>query len=319
MGDKARDAVSAPRYTIQGSEDVSELLRERLREVSYLTVVERLGTREEQIARIPVAELPEWASVSDQAQHAERAMEDLERELLGLADGARSSYRVGVYGPKGVRLLTRTVAVLDAEGEPGGTSTEAVMAEVTAQGVFSLGTAWEHFSRTLLTQTNEFGAMCLRQMEKVDDISRRQSELTAKETAAARQQVNDLVSMVAQAKMSEAEARAELLTASADEAAEAKRTETSQILAKEAIGKIGELGQAFLVSRTGLAPEMAEVATVLQGNAEMVEALRDPRVRDQLKNADNLSYLAAMLKQAAAVAEEQATAGNGSGEPDESE
>ncbi len=311
--------VVRDRFTIQGWEDIAELVRDQTRDVSYLTVAERLGTREEQLAKVTVAEMPSWASDSDQAKVASNAMSDLARELRGQADGARSSYRVHVYGPKGVRLLTRTVTVLDAEGEPSGTNAEAVMAEVGAQGAFALGTAWQQFTTTVMSQTKAFGDLCLKQMAKVDEISRTQAELTAKETAAARQQVNELVAMVAQAKMSEAEARAELLTVEADETAEAKRTETGQLLARDAINKLGELGQAFLVGKAGVPPELAEVLTSLQSNPEMVEALRDPKVREQLKSADNLSYLATMLKHAAAVAAEQAAqATTPADEPDKS-
>ncbi len=56
----------------------------------------------------------------------------------------------------------------------------------------------------------------------------------------------------------------------------------------------------------GIPPELSEVSLALQSNPAMMEALRDPKVREQLKSAENLDYLATMLRQAADVAEQQA-------------
>jgi hypothetical protein len=305
---------------ITNLEGIEAYLREKLDAVSYIAVAERTGNREVQLVRLELPELSEWATPTNWSPMVEAQMGRIRGELLGLADGPRSGFRVCVCGPKGERLTTRTCAVLDdlAPGDLIVPSVDEVIAEVGAKGVVQLGAAWQQFTGTVMAQTAQFGSLCLRQMEKVDEISRQQASLTAAETAAAREQVNALVERLTAAKVSEAEARAELLTASADEAAEAKRTETGQLLARDAISTLGELGQAFLVGKTGLPPEMAEVASALQGNPEMMEALRDPKVRDQLKSPDNLSYLATMLKHAAAVAEEQeaapTTAGEDSGE-----
>ncbi len=294
--------------TITNLEDIEALLRERLKEVSYIAVAERTANREVQLVRLPLPELSEWATPANWGAQVDGQMDRIRGELLGLADGPRSSFRVSVCGPKGDRLTTRTCAVLDELAPvdllvPG---VDEVIAEVGAKGVVQLGAAWQQFTGTVMRQTAQFGSLCLRQMEKVDEISRTQAALTAQETAAAREQVNTLVERLTAAKVGEAEARAALLTASVDEKAEVERTRAGQALAKDAIGKLGELGQAFLVSKTGLPPEMNEVATALQSNPEMMEALRDPKVREQLKSADNLSYLASMLKQAAAVAAQQA-------------
>ncbi len=305
--------------TITNLGDLESLLKSRLSEVSYLTVLERHKSgREEQLARIEVGDLPSWASPQTWTPEVDALLLRLRQELLGVAMGGHSAFRVAVYAPKGERLLVRTVTITDHQHpDTSAPSVEEVATEVEGRSLRQIGIAWEHYGHTIMQQMVQYSAMCLRQMNAVDEISRKQSQLTAQETAAARAQVNELVGLVTQAKMNEAEAKAALLTASADEAAEAKRTETGQILAKEAIGKLGELGQAFIISRTGFSPELSDIATSLQNHPAMVNALRDPIVREQLKNPDNLEYLANMLTQAAEIAQEQANAPAGDDSDDE--
>jgi len=166
-----------------------------------------------------------------------------------------------------------------------------------------------------MKQTDQFKDMCLEQLSAVDKISRAQTELTAKETAAAREQVNTLVGEVTKAKIGVATAKAELSAAKAmgeveaeRKEVEAQRTLIAQDLAKDAIGQAGDLAKAFFVSKTGMTPELSEVAAALQDNPDMMEALKNPKVREQLKNPDNVSYIAASLTQAVALAEQQEAA-----------
>ena len=310
-------------HTITKLEDIEAVLSERLDELSYISVAERVSGREEQLARLNFEPLPSYLKTGNWEPKVAEAMVLLRKELLGLADGPRSPFRVSAYGAGG-RLVMRTCVVLDSTAPitSGSGSIDEVIAEVKAQGIMELSAGWKHFSTTVLEQTQKFGSMCLAQMGKVDEISRKQTELTAKETAAAREQVNTLVREVSKAKISAANAKAELTAAAAmtaveseRKAIEAERAQVGQELAKEALGKVGEFGQAFLMSKTGMSAEMLEVANALQNNPEMVEALGDPRVRDQLKNPDNLSYIAASLKQAVAVVVAQEAAVEPASEP----
>ncbi len=301
--------------TIINLSDIEELLLKRLNEVSYISVAERAGGREEQVARLNLPELPAWATSSQNwTPQATEALERLKKELLGLADGPRSPFRVSVYAAKGGRITMRTCTVIDDQAaweRLGGIG--EVATEVNAQGVLQLGASWTQFAHTVMAQTSAFGSLCLRQMEAVDTISRSQAELTAKETAASRAQVNELVREVSKAKVSAAENQVKVMAAEAmNEVAEekkkveAERNLASQALAKDAINKLGELGHAFVVTKMGMAPELVEVSTALQSSPAMMEALKDPRVREQLKSQENLDYLSAMLKQAADVSAQEA-------------
>ncbi len=301
--------------TIRQLDDIAELLTHRLNEVAYVTVAERYGTREEQLVKLKPTEAIPYETLADTQRRAAAFLARLEGELRGLADGPHSPFRVAVYAEKGEKLLTRSVSVVDAgvavSGQP---SIEEIATEVEGRALHSLGAAYRQFSGTVMTQAEQFGALCLRQMKSVDEISRTQAELTAKETEAARAQVTELVREVSKAKVTAAENQVKVMAAEAmNEVAEqrkqveAERSLAGQDLAKEAINRLGELGQAFVTTKLGMPTELAEVSAALQSSPAMMEALRDPKVREQLKSPENLDYLSAMLKQAAAVTPEAAT------------
>lgn len=288
--------------------EIETLLSARLDEVCYLTVVERFGGREEQLAKLPVPDLPDWTTPEDRKKQVDGILDALQRELLGLSSGARSPFRVSLYAVKGERLITRTVTVQDDDGavDAEAASVDAVATEVEGRALRQVGAAWEHFGKTVMSQAADFSAMCLKQMGSVDAISRNQAALTAQETAAARAQVNELVGQVSRAQLGAAEAKVELMKAQAlgevedaRKQVESDKQQAGQELAKDALEKLGELGQALLTTKMGLPPELSEVSLALQGNPAMMEALRDPKVRAQLKSSDNLEYLATMLRQAA--------------------
>lgn len=313
--------------TIKNLEEIEAMLSARLDEVCYLTVVERFGSREEQLAKLPVPDLPDWTTAADRKKQVEGLLEALCRELLGLASGSSSPFRVSIYAAKGERLLTRTVTVVDTASPSSAerVSVEEVATEVEGRALRQVGAAWEHFGKTVMSQAKDFSAMCLTQMGAVDEISRKQTELTAKETAAARAQVNELVGQVSSAQLGAAEAKVQLMKAEAlgeveeeRKQVESDKQQAGQELAKEALGKLGELGQALLTTKMGIPPELSEVSLALQSNPAMMEALRDPKVREQLKSAENLDYLATMLRQAADVAEQQAAQSEQPGSSQES-
>ncbi|MFT5680575.1 MAG: hypothetical protein ACI8RZ_001481 [Myxococcota bacterium] len=301
--------------TITNLDGIEALLKTRLNEATYLAVSERRGNAEEQLAKLTLPELSEWANASTWGEQADAAFQWIRLELLGIADGPRTSFRVAVWGGGG-RLIMRTCVVLDSQAVvSAGSPVEEAMAEVGAQGVFQLGASWERFTTVVMRQADDFKEMCLSHMKEVDVISRAQTATTAKDMAAAREQVNTLVGEVTKARIGVAAAKAEVVAAEAmaevevkRKAVEAQQSEVNRELAKGALDQMGSFGKALLFSKTGMSAELTEVATALQTNPEMMEALKDPLVREQLKNADNLSFIAASLKQAVEVERAKAKA-----------
>jgi len=112
------------------------------------------------------------------------------------------------------------------------------------------------------------------------------------------------------------------------ETAERRRLEehagdTRSELARDALQQLGTAATAFLAGRS-LPPDLLETFGALSTSPELTEALRDPRVREMMKEPDNLRGLAAMLQaagqQAQAAQHAQATpaqpGAGGAGPPD---
>jgi len=86
------------------------------------------------------------------------------------------------------------------------------------------------------------------------------------------------------------------------ETAERRRLEehagdTRSELARDALQQLGTAATAFLAGRS-LPPDLLETFGALSTSPELTEALRDPRVREMMKEPDNLRGLAAMLQAA---------------------
>ena len=72
-------------------------------------------------------------------------------------------------------------------------------------------------------------------------------------------------------------------------------------LAKQALTQIGQAAQAFLVGR-GIPPELTDVLGSISNSPELMAAMNDPEVRELMKDPNNLSALAGMLRHATATA-----------------
>ncbi len=110
-----------------------------------------------------------------------------------------------------------------------------------------------------------------------------------------RGQVDELVASILEYRHNEVEAfeRRRL-----EERAGDTRTE----LARDALQQLGTAATAFLAGRA-LPPDLLETFGAISTSPELTEVLRDPQVRELMKDRDNLRGLAAMLQAAAQQAQ----------------
>ena len=183
----------------------------------------------------------------------------------------------------------------DAPAEP---SVTTVADEVERRGMRRVEQAWSTWSDQMLEATERLVTISLGVADKSDQIARAQAEQSAAETRAAREQVNELVASNTRQRISEAEAHAELIAANTRQQVAEEEKVFKADLAKGALDQIGSLANAMMLRESGVDPEMSEVLVSLQGSPELMTALRDPRVRAQLKDPGNLRDLAALLQMA---------------------
>lgn len=271
-------------------------LAEHGAEVEYLTISERVNRKEERLGRL---NLPEdlWGE-----ERCRFALDWLDQQIRRVATGQhRTGFRVYLYGPKASNKHTFTITAVDEDPEE-------VLAEVTVQSVadeverrslFKLERAWESLVAQLMSRTGQIVELSMTVAQQADQIARNQAQQAAEESRAARQQVTDLVNANTHRQIAEAQAKAELVTLSAQQrAAEEEKTFKSD-LARDALGQLGGLANAIMMRQAGLPPidpELSEVLASLQSSPELMDALKQPNVRAQLKDPHNLRTLAELLK-----------------------
>lgn len=78
---------------IKNIEDIEAMLRERLAEISYISISEKVGGRESQLVRLDMPELERYQRADNWSPIVEEQLELLHRELFGMPEGHRSSYQ----------------------------------------------------------------------------------------------------------------------------------------------------------------------------------------------------------------------------------
>ena len=147
----------------------------------------------------------------------------------------------------------------------------------------------------------QWGAIVLGSVGQLQGVNNAMLAKLHKQLEESRGQVDQLVASILEFRVKEIEVQEERL---ADEREGNART----ALAREALGQLGAAANTFLASR-GMSPEMIDVFTQLGGSPELMATLKEPSVRELMKDPDNLKSLAEMLRQAGA----QATAASADG------
>ena len=123
-----------------------------------------------------------------------------------------------------------------------------------------------------------------------------------------RGQVDELVASILEFRHNEVEAHERRRL---EERAGDTRTE----LARDALQQLGTAATAFLAGRS-LPPDLLETFGAISTSPELTETLRDPKVRDLMKDPDNLRGLAAMLQAASRQAQAARQPPGAAGPPD---
>ena len=269
---------------------------ENWRDVEYLTVSELVDRREERLGRYDLPEGGGWTEGLIQ-----EALAWVREKISAVAIGQyRTRFRVYLYGVKGEGKHTWVLTATDEQWQdlPVQATVETVADEVERRGMRRVEEAWSIWSSRVLDATERLVGISLGVADKSDQIARAQAEQSAAETRAARAQVNELVASNTRQRISEAEAHAQLIAATTrQQVAEEEKTFKAD-LARDALGQLGGLANAMLLRESGLNPEMSDVLVSLQGSPELMAALRNPRVRAQLKDPNNLRDLASLLQMA---------------------
>ncbi len=141
----------------------------------------------------------------------------------------------------------------------------------------------------------QWGAIVLGSVGQLQGVNNAMLARLHRQLQESRDQVDQLVASILEFRVKEIEVQEERL---ADERDGDARTE----LAREALGQLGAAANTFLASR-GMTPDLLDVATQLGGSPELMATLKEPSVRDLMKDPDNLKNLAEMLRQAGAHAQ----------------
>ncbi len=212
-------------------------------------------------------------------------------------------FRVKLYSPKAVDVLASGQFVcrndrfdLDEYGAPAApppipvpTFDEAAQAG-SVKGLKALG---DYYA--------QWGAIVLGSVGQLQGVNNAMLARLHRQLQESRDQVDQLVASILEFRVKEIEVQEERL---ADEREGDART----ALAREALGQLGAAANTFLASR-GMSPEMIDVFTQLGGSPELMATLKEPHVRELMKDPDNLKSLAEMLRQAGAQATAASTDG----------
>ena len=140
----------------------------------------------------------------------------------------------------------------------------------------------------------QWGAIVLGSVGQLQGVNNAMLARLHRQLQESRDQVDQLVASILEFRVKEIEVQEERL---ADERDGDART----ALAREALGQLGAAANTFLASR-GMSPEMIDVFTQLGGSPDLMAALKEPHVRELMKDPDNLKSLAEMLRQVGATA-----------------
>ena len=293
------------RVSFEGLEEVERFLRSNRDELAYVALFERLSRREE--SRIGRFDLPETNTEEPYAGEdpAEAGIAWLTEQLTTNSRGLRQSiYRVRCYFPKGHSSATFTVQVnAEDEAEPViQPEVEDVVDRLEVIGRQTLADQQTAFVTQMLAQTQAFRDLVLGTVGTLEGHNQRRTDQYAEELTAARGQINDLARSISTQRIAHASANADRIAAMARIEADEQRQQSSQVLAQQAVGQIGQLVSLVAMQKAGLnlSPSQQALLGAVQASPELQAALAQPEIQALLQDPANLEALAAMLKAAAA-------------------
>ncbi len=288
-----------------GLEEVASFLRSNRNELAYVSLFERLSRREE--SRIGRFDLPRVDPEQPYADEdpAEAALSWLESQLTAHTRGmGQSIYRVRCYFPKGHASATFTVQVSigDAEELVIQPEVDEVVDRLEETGRQALAEQQCQFVEQMLVQTLAFRDLVLGTVGTLEGHHQRRTDQYAVELTAARGQINDLARSISSQRIAHATANADRIAAMARIEADEQRQQSSQALAHQAVGQIGQLVSLVAMQKAGLnlSPSQQALLGAVQSSPELQSALAEPEIQALLADPANLEALAAMLKAAAA-------------------
>lgn len=83
---------------------------------------------------------------------------------------------------------------------------------------------------------------------------------------------------------------------------ESRETRMREELGKQFISEIGTFGRVFASAKLGMSPELVELAELVSASPELLEAMKNPKVRSMLRDEKTRKELAALLLMAASGA-----------------
>jgi hypothetical protein len=81
---------------------------------------------------------------------------------------------------------------------------------------------------------------------------------------------------------------------------ESRETRMREELGKQFISEIGTFGRVFASAKLGMSPELVELAELVSASPELLDAMKNPKVRAMLRDEKTRKELAALLMMAAA-------------------
>jgi len=217
-------------------------------------------------------------------------------------------FRVRIYGPKATEKLDSGSFVCRNHDYADEVDTEAADAAVrelripqptfdqaakdsTLKGIKALG---DYYA--------QWGQIVLGSVGQLQGVNNSMLARLHRQLQESRGQVDELVASILEFRVNEVEAHERRRI---EEHAGDARSE----LARDALKQLGTAANAFLAGRS-LPPDLLETFGALSSSPELTEVLRDPSVRELMKDPDNLRGLAAMLQaagqQAQAAQQDQA-------------
>ena len=311
------------RFTFEGLSDIEERLLRMSSDIAYLVVQDRTVPKaDETLGRFdfephfarPYLEVsepdttdaadweaslppPDESPTPDQiAQAACRWIRDIAARCT-LGERWRR-FRVKAWGPKAYRMidsgqfLCRDLEAeleLSDEGElpEFGASMELDLERSTqrgvAQGMEALGGYYAQWGQLVLGSINQ-----------LQGIHNRTTVRLHQQLQQSRNQVDLLVSSILEYRAKEA-SQVEVRQS------EQRDTEARTALARDALHQIGEAARALL-STQELPPDLTEIVDALAQSPALLETLRQPAVRELMRDPAHLEQLASLLQAAAAQA-----------------
>ena len=303
--------------TFEGLDPIVDGIVEQAQHLAYITISDRTNYRsEEKIGRLDVTpeELAPWldrelreAGVPDFESADGLDPDVLERGIhrwlcqlaMQHAVGTSSStFRVRAYAIKGHKVLASGCFVVKREDEE--TTTQLVRPEPPVMQRSDFFTSFEDLEiegsragmRALGGYYAQLGTLMMSTMRQVSTVHREMIDDLHGQVKESRGQLDEVLGALL-------ETRAAASMVKVQEDAEARKAQSHNMLAQQAIHGIGEAAKAFAMAKSGVSPEMAGLAEKMGKSPELMQALMSADVQTLMEQPENLKTVAQMLQQAA--------------------